>query len=309
MVGTELSGRSPEPAGGVHDLLAQLPLLAGLAPDVRELVSGSFEAVRYQFGELIVGREIRPTGSTSCARGSRGSWCSATMARRSRSTSCGTATPSARTGLLEGISRTATVRAASDVSRRCDSMPPSFERLSGCTLGRRGLRAAAASAPAGRLPARPLGLLAPASERDHADAAGARDRRARGRRARRCAKATRPARCSSSRRAASRLRGIGGAAPRTSTTCAAATSSASVAAFSASRAPRAWRRSSAAVCCGSDEATYSELMTEHPEFARASEERVRAMSARAPRRSRSTSPSCSPPTPARRRSSSSRRRR
>ncbi len=109
MASTELTG------GSDRQVLAELPLLGLLAPDVRELVVASFGPVRYEFGETIVAAGDPPDAfyvlRSGVARvlvvGDDGEEVSLNVLRAGDSFGEG--------GLLEGSPRTATVRAAGDV--------------------------------------------------------------------------------------------------------------------------------------------------------------------------------------------------
>src|ERR1700688_2332656 len=109
MASTELTG------GSDRQVLAELPLLGLLTPDVRELVVASFGPVRYEFGETIVAAGDPPDAfyvlRSGVARvlvvGDDGEEVSLNVLRAGDSFGEG--------GLLEGSPRTATVRAAGDV--------------------------------------------------------------------------------------------------------------------------------------------------------------------------------------------------
>jgi len=109
MASSELTGGPTERA------LAELPLLSVLAPDIRELVVASFVPVRYEFGETVFAAEDLPDGFyvlvAGIARvfvlGDDGQEVSLNLLRAGDSFG--------EAGLLDGSSRTATVRAASDL--------------------------------------------------------------------------------------------------------------------------------------------------------------------------------------------------
>ena len=96
--------------------LSKLPLLAFLPPDVRDLVVGSFVPATFAFGGRSCARATPPTRS-SCSSPGR----ARVLKRRATNgeevplTSSGPATPSARWGCSSTTTRTATVRASSDV--------------------------------------------------------------------------------------------------------------------------------------------------------------------------------------------------
>ena len=109
MASTELTG------GSDRQVLAELPLLGLLTPDVRELVVASFGPVRYEFGETIVAAGepsdafyvLRSGVARVLVVGDDGEEVSLNVLRAGDSFGEG--------GLLEGSPRTATVRAAGDV--------------------------------------------------------------------------------------------------------------------------------------------------------------------------------------------------
>jgi ABC-type bacteriocin/lantibiotic exporter with double-glycine peptidase domain/CRP-like cAMP-binding protein len=108
MASTELSG--PQ-----RPTLVELPLLEVLTPDVRELVAASFVPVRYEFGETIVAAGdpadgfyvLRSGVARVLAIGDGGEEVSLQLLRAGDSFG--------EAGLLDGAPRSATVRAAADV--------------------------------------------------------------------------------------------------------------------------------------------------------------------------------------------------
>jgi ABC-type bacteriocin/lantibiotic exporter with double-glycine peptidase domain/CRP-like cAMP-binding protein len=98
-----------------HEALGSLPLLEALTPDARALVAASFVPVRYEFGDTIVGAGDAPDGfyvlSSGLARvvgeGNDGEEVALGLLRAGDSFG--------ETGLLDGLPRSVTVRAAGDV--------------------------------------------------------------------------------------------------------------------------------------------------------------------------------------------------